>query len=80
MSETRKVDAWEGFVTSGVAETTQGSFAHQPTDRSRDPRRPTRARAALHQLVTRATIAISSELYLRHVTRASPLFVRASGH
>ena len=49
----------------------------RPTDVARAGRP---ARAQFVRRFRRATIAISSELYLRHVTRASPLFVRASGH
>ena len=84
MSETREVDACMGgrhfFVTSGVAETTQeGSFAPS-ADRPTWRAPADRARARFVRRFRRATIAISSELYLRHVTRASPLFVRASGH
>lgn len=83
MSETRKVDAWEGDYTFLLRRAWQKRrkgllLISRPTEVGTRAGRP--ARAALHQLVTRATIAISSELYLRHVTRASPLFVRASGH
>lgn len=77
MSETRKVDAWEGDYTF-LLRRAWLLLISRPTEVGTRAGRP--ARAALHQLVTRATIAISSELYLRHVTRASPLFVRASGH
>jgi len=80
MSETREVDAWEGdtfLLRRAWQKRPKGLLLiAQPTDRRR-ARRPTREHSSF---VTRATIAISSELYLRHVTRASPLFVRASGH
>ena len=73
-------DAWEGDYTFLLRRAWQKRLLliSRPTEVGTRAGRP--ARAALHQLVTRATIAISSELYLRHVTRASPLFVRASGH
>ena len=83
MSETRKVDAWEGDYTFLLRRAWQKRrkgllLISRPTEVGTRAGRP--ARAQFVRRFRRATIAISSELYLRHVTRASPLFVRASGH